>query len=82
VVLLDGRPAAHLERGGRSLTTFDHPAPPERWLPALAGLVERGRLRKLEIARVDGLEVDATPLAEPLRQAGFVPGYRGLTLRA
>ena len=81
VVLLDGRPAAHLERGGRSLTTFGHPAPPSHWLGGLTGLVTRRRLRKLEITRVDGVEVHDTPWAGHLAQAGFTAGYRGMTLR-
>ena len=81
VVLLDGRPAAHLEKGGRSLATFGHPAPPGHWLAALADLVRRGRLRKLEITRIDGVEVQRSPLADALAAAGFAPGYRGLILR-
>jgi ATP-dependent helicase Lhr and Lhr-like helicase len=81
VVLLDGRLAAHLERGGRSLTTFDHPAPPGHWLEGLVGLVRRRRLRKLEITRVDGVDVHDTPWAAHLEAAGFTVGYRGLTLR-
>jgi ATP-dependent helicase Lhr and Lhr-like helicase len=81
VLLVDGVPAVYVERGGRSLATFDHPRPPADWLPALGELVRRGRMRKLEITRVDGQDVHDTPWAGLLAEAGFTPGYRGLTLR-
>jgi ATP-dependent helicase Lhr and Lhr-like helicase len=80
VILAGGEPSAYLERGGRSVLTFaDH----ERvdWPAALASLVDRGRFRTLEIARVDGEPVAKTPHAERLQAAGFVPGYRGLIRR-
>jgi ATP-dependent helicase Lhr and Lhr-like helicase len=81
VLLVDGVPAAYVERGGRSLATFEHRAPAATWLPALGELVRRGRIRKLEITRVDGQDVHDTPWAGLLAEAGFTPGYRGLTLR-
>jgi ATP-dependent Lhr-like helicase len=82
VVLVDGSPGVYVERGGRSLTTFaDGPAPPV-WLPALTELVTDGRLRKLEITKVDGVAVHDQPdLARHLEAAGFTAGYRGLTYR-
>jgi ATP-dependent Lhr-like helicase len=82
VVLTDGVPALTLDRGGRSLTTF--PAAEEHAevaLQALFGLVDRGRLRKLEITRVDGVEVHDTPWADRLETAGGTRGYRGVTYR-
>lgn len=83
VVLVDGQAAAELDRGGRSLTTFAHPADPSVWLPALMELVTTGRLRKLEITKVDGVAVhDAPPWPAALQTAGFSPGYRGLTFRS
>jgi ATP-dependent helicase Lhr and Lhr-like helicase len=82
VLLADGLPALYVERGGRSLASFDHPRPPATWLPALGDLVARGRLRKLEITKVDGVDVHDTPWADLLERAGFAPGYRGLTLRS
>jgi ATP-dependent Lhr-like helicase len=78
VVLVDGRPAAFLERGGRSLSTFG--LEPDSWADALASLVKDGRLRKIELGRVDG-ERPAPEIADTLRAVGFVDGYRGLTLR-
>jgi ATP-dependent helicase Lhr and Lhr-like helicase len=82
VVLVDGDPVAELERGGRSLTTFpgaeDHA---EVWLPALLALVDRGRLRKLEVTKVDGTDVHDTAWATRLEAAGATRGYRGVTYR-
>ena len=81
VVLLDGLPAIYLERGGRSLATFPASGTNGRWAEELGRLVTSGRLRKLEISRVDGEDVRETPVAALLRAAGFTDGYRGLTLR-
>jgi ATP-dependent helicase Lhr and Lhr-like helicase len=82
VLLVAGTPAAYVERGGRSLVTFDHPVPAERWLPALRDLVLTGRLRKLEVVKVDGTAVhDADGWPARLEAAGFTPGFRGFTLR-
>jgi uncharacterized protein with von Willebrand factor type A (vWA) domain len=82
VVLVDGAPAALLERGGRGLVTFPHPADPADWLPALTALVDAGRLSKLELVRVDGQPVhDLAHWVQHLEAAGFARGYRGLTYR-
>ena len=79
VVLVDGAPAAYLERGARSLVTFG--AAPERWVDAIASLVKDGRLKRIQLSRIDGAEAAEHPVAADLRTAGFVDGYRGLTLR-
>jgi ATP-dependent Lhr-like helicase len=79
VVLADGAPAAYLERGGRSLLTFG--ADPASWVDALASLVKDGRLKRIQLGRIDGAEGSAHPAAADLRAAGFADGYRGLTLR-
>ncbi len=56
---------------------------PGAWAEALTRLVKDGRLRSLEIAKVDGAAVAEDPLvADALRAAGFADGYRGLVLRA
>ena len=82
VVLVDGRCALYVERGGRSLVTFPTTLDDaEAWLPALTGLVEDGRLAKLEVQRVDGEEVFGSPLEGLLTGAGFTSGYRGVVLR-
>ncbi len=82
VVSVAGLPVAELERGGRSLSTFpaafDHP----HWCEGLTGLVKDGRMRKLEITKIDGAPAVESPVADHLRQAGFVDGYKGLLFRA
>ncbi len=79
VVLQDGSPVAYLERGARSVVTFSGDA---GWIAPLIGLVKDGRLRKLELARIDGVDVMESPHVDALREAGFVDGYRGLVYRA
>jgi ATP-dependent Lhr-like helicase len=81
-ILIGGDPAAYLERGARALTTFASAHTSDAWVDALIGLVKDGRLRKIELQRIDGAEVHASPWAERLRAAGFAGGYRGLTMRA
>jgi ATP-dependent Lhr-like helicase len=81
VVLVDGELAVHLERGGHSLATFGL----DGWATALRDLVDRGRYRSLEIRKVDGVPVRdeaVRHVADDLRAAGFVEGYRGLVYRA
>jgi ATP-dependent Lhr-like helicase len=80
VVLADGVPAAYLERGGRTLLTFSDGAASD-WPDAIASLVKDGRIRRIEITRIDGEPVSGSPFADRLRAAGFADGYRGLTLR-
>ncbi|MGY6501909.1 MAG: Lhr family helicase [Acidimicrobiales bacterium] len=81
VILAGGEPAAYLERGGRSLVTFPGHERIE-WPSALAGLVDRGRFRTLEITKVDGEPVAGTDHAERLAAVGFAPGYRGMVRRS
>ena len=82
VLLVDGRCALYVERGGRSLVTFPTTLDDARWwAPALVGLVERARHAKLEVTKVDGRDVFDHPLAGVLQEAGFTAGYRGVVLR-
>lgn len=81
VVLDTGVCVAILERGGRSLVTFPAAQEDYTWIQALQDLVTSGRLRLLEIAKVDGVAVRETPWAARLQTAGLTPGYRGLTFR-
>jgi ATP-dependent Lhr-like helicase len=80
VVLANGNAAAYLERGARTLLTFPAGSGGS-WVDALASLVKDGRLRRIELARIDGAPAAESPFAEALRTAGFVDGYRGLVLR-
>ena len=81
VVLADGVPLVILERGGRSLATFEGAESTDAWIDAVIGLVKDGRLRKLEIAKVDGVPVRDTPWAARLEAAGFTSAYRGMLYR-
>lgn len=78
VVIDDGTCVAILERGGRSLVTFPAAHDNDAWIKALQDLVVSGRLRSLEITKVDGIAVRGTPWASRLESAGFTPSYRGL----
>jgi ATP-dependent Lhr-like helicase len=82
VVLDHGRLAAYLERGGRSLLTFAPPDHGDRWPEALTTLVKDGRVRSLEIARIDGVPARESAHHQALLGAGFVHGYRGFVYRA
>jgi ATP-dependent Lhr-like helicase len=82
-VLLDGQPAAYLERGAKTLVTFGNDAgePTGAWADALAALVKDGMIRRIELRTIDGEPPADHPAASALRVAGFTDGYRGLTLR-
>jgi ATP-dependent Lhr-like helicase len=79
VVQVDGRPAAFLERGAKTLVTFG--ADPSSWADALASLVKDGLVRRIELRTIDGSSASEHLAATALREAGFADGYRGLTLR-
>ena len=81
LVLADGMPLVVLERGGRSLATFEGAEFTDAWIEAIIGLVKDGRLRKLEIANVDGVAVRETPWASRLEAAGFTSAYKGMLYR-
>ncbi|MGP4027703.1 Lhr family helicase [Actinomadura sp. 3N407] len=83
VVLTEGRLVLYVERGGRTLLTWDddsgvlQPA-----VDALALAVREGALGKLTVERADGAAIGDSPLAAALESAGFHPTPRGLRLRA
>ena len=82
VVLIDGEPAAYLQRGGRSLLTFSAADRDDTWIEAVVEAQKCGRLQALQIERIDDSPARTSPIAPRLRAAGFSDGYRGLTLRA
>ncbi|MEJ7752879.1 MAG: hypothetical protein WKF46_08030, partial [Candidatus Limnocylindrales bacterium] len=85
VVLHDGEPILYLDRGGRSLQTLPGFASPDAAglaLHALASLVVDGRLRSLQIERLDGTPIAESPHRERLSEAGFRQSYRGFVVRA
>jgi ATP-dependent Lhr-like helicase len=84
VVLAGGEALAYLERGAHKLLRFPAGRDDDRWADALAQLVERGRVRSLELRTVDGTsvhEADAD-VRTALERAGFRPAYKGWTRRA
>ena len=83
VVLVDGGLVVYVERGGRTLLTFDDDqASLEPALEALASAVHEGVLGRLAVERADGEHILGTPLAAALEAAGFHATPRGLRLRA
>jgi ATP-dependent helicase Lhr and Lhr-like helicase len=85
VVLVDGLAVLYLERGGATLQTLpsaDDPTAAAAAARALGALVADARTRELVIRKVDGEDVALSPFRTVLLEAGFVPGYRGLALRA
>ncbi|MBO9554122.1 ATP-dependent helicase [Cellulomonas sp.] len=87
VVLVDGALVLYLERGGRTLLSFDDDVDVLR--AAADGLATTVRVRhagRLTVSRVDGVEVLAGgalhgPVGQALVAAGFAPTPRGLRLR-
>jgi ATP-dependent Lhr-like helicase len=77
VVLIDGRLAAFVERGGKRILTYGEPD-----LPALAAALADAPARgRRVVATVDGESAIGTPLGAALLEAGFVESYKGLTRR-
>ena len=82
VVLVDGHLTAYVEKGGRSLLTFsDDAAVLVASARALAELVVSGRVRTLQLQRIDGAEPADQPVLAHLRASGFVDHPRGLVRR-
>ncbi|MBW3606314.1 MAG: DEAD/DEAH box helicase, partial [Actinobacteria bacterium] len=82
VVIGAGELLAFVERGGRSLLTFvDEAAALALAATALAGLVDTGRVDRLQLQRIDGAAPLDQPILEHLRAAGFVDHPRGLIRR-
>ncbi|MFC9974968.1 DEAD/DEAH box helicase [Spirillospora sp. NPDC127200] len=83
VVLIDGRLALYVERGGKTLLSWDDDAELLRpAVDALALAVREGALGKLTVERADGESINDSPLAAALEAAGFHPTPRGLRLRS
>lgn len=83
VVLVEGRLVLYVERGGRTLLTWDDDADVlQPAVDALALAVREGALGKLTVERADGEAIGDSPLAAALESAGFHPTPRGLRLRS
>jgi ATP-dependent Lhr-like helicase len=87
VILVDGALAAWLSRDERALLTFidgdEHDVIRTRGLVAEALAAEAGPDRRTPffLDEIDGLPVDESSFAEPLREAGFVRTPRGYLRR-
>ncbi len=82
VVILDGVLVLYVERGGRSLLTFDaEDAMLAAATAALADGVRAGVLGGLRLEKVDGGAPTDHPVVGHLRAAGFADHPRGLILR-
>jgi ATP-dependent Lhr-like helicase len=83
VVLVDGRLAAYVERGGRTVLLFGagetvrtHAA------SGIASVVRTGGVPQLVVEKVDGEFALGTPFGKQLEAAGFAATPKGLRLRA
>jgi ATP-dependent Lhr-like helicase len=83
VVLVGGELGIYVERGGRTLLSYqDDPEVLVAAATALAGAVRSGALGPLSVERADGETIHASPLRDALTAAGFRTTPRGLRLRA
>jgi ATP-dependent Lhr-like helicase len=84
VVLAGAEPVVYVERGGKGLQVLceDDDARVAPALRALADAVERGRIRRLAVEKVNGEPVVGSPWEESLLELGFRAGPRKLTIGA
>jgi ATP-dependent Lhr-like helicase len=81
VVLVSGRLALYVERGGRGIVVVE-PDLLEPGVEALASLVRDRRVKRLAIERVDGEPVAGTEAERLLVAHGFLQAPRRVVLRA
>ncbi len=88
VILVNGRMACYISRGGKELSVYLPDDEPERGTVAravaktLASLVEEGRRRAMLITEVNDEPVSHSPIAPFLVEAGFVATAHGYQMRA
>ncbi len=83
VVLRDGELVLYLERGGKSLLTFapfDDPEVAAAAVGALQGLITDGRVKRLQIERVDSEPIAESAQRTQLAELGFRQAYKGYVL--
>ncbi|MFI8965207.1 ATP-dependent helicase [Streptomyces sp. NPDC053493] len=85
VVLVDGELTLYMERGGKTLLSWQ--AEPESpalraAAEALAAAASAGSLGTVTVERINGATALTSPLSRPLESAGFHATPRGLRLRA
>ena len=78
MILNDGELIAFVERGGRSVLTWE--AEPS---VVISGLIDvaRHRNRSMTVAKIDGESSLTSRHREAMLAAGFATGYKGLTYR-
>lgn len=82
VVLVDGGLVLFIERGGRTMLTFDDdPGRLRTACASLAAAVKRGGVDKIVVEKVDGDSIHGHTFAEILAEAGFSATPRGYRLR-
>ena len=79
VVLADGGLAAFVERGGRTILTWQG-HDPVRIAAAISTIGDR-RIRRMVVHTIDGSPASSTTVGEALRSLGFADGYKGLAHR-
>ncbi len=82
VVLCGGEPVLYLERGGKGLQVLVD-ALDERIMPSIAELVDsvhKGRVKRLQLERVDGESIIGSEWEDAFIELGFRGGTRKLTL--
>jgi ATP-dependent Lhr-like helicase len=86
VVLRDGVPIAWYDRRSYHLVTFPGTAGDPGWAEALADLVRAGRLRRVEVRKIDGEPLVTSPanavVTAAATAAGWTEGYKGIQFRA
>lgn len=85
VVLRAGKLLAWFDKRGHHLVTFPDTLVDTSWAAALMSLVPNGRMKSIEIRKVNGAKLAGAEVPEGfveiLRVAGFADGYRGMTYR-
>ncbi len=84
VVLAGAEPVLYVERGGKGLQVLVDDDDPRLGpsIQTLAAAVERGRIRRLGVEKVNGEPVVGSPWEELLLELGFRAGPRKLTIGA
>ncbi len=81
VVLVDGRLALFVERGGKTMLTFGSDEPTLAAAATSIAATIRRSLGRLKVEKADGAFVIGTPLGTALTAAGFSTTPQGLRLR-
>jgi ATP-dependent Lhr-like helicase len=83
VVLREGIPLAWFDRRSHHLVTFPAADTDHGWAEALAASVKNGRVRSVEVRKVNGEPITPnSSWAAALAATGFVEGYRGWVARS